>query len=54
MVGFINTFNYYVLYLIFHNLTHLNYMTVHIFSFLISMVGSFYLNSYFTNKLSQR
>ena len=50
IVGFINTFNYYVLYLFFHNIFHLHYMAAHIVSFLISMVGSFYLNSYFTYK----
>ncbi|MGG3467830.1 GtrA family protein [Neobacillus pocheonensis] len=50
IVGLINTFNYYVLYLFFHNLAHFNYMPAHIISFLLSMVGSFYLNSYFTYK----
>lgn len=50
IVGFINTFNYYVLYLLFHNIVHIHYMAAHIVSFLISMVGSFYLNSYFTYK----
>jgi putative flippase GtrA len=51
IVGFINTFNYYILYLFFHNLLNVNYMISHIISFLISMVGSFYLNSYFTYKV---
>jgi putative flippase GtrA len=50
IVGFINTFNYYILYLLFHNLLNFYYMAAHIISFLISMVGSFYLNSYFTYK----
>lgn len=50
IVGFINTFNYYILYLFFHNLLSLPYMAAHILSFLISMLGSFYLNSYFTYK----
>lgn len=48
IVGFINTLNYYILYLLFYNLMHLHYMASHIISFLISMIGSFYLNSYFT------
>jgi putative flippase GtrA len=51
IVGFINTFNYYILYLFFHNLLNFNYMVSHIISFLISMIGSFYLNSYFTYKV---
>jgi putative flippase GtrA len=50
IVGFINTFNYYLLYLFFNNIVHFHYMAAHIVSFLISMVGSFYLNSYFTYK----
>jgi putative flippase GtrA len=50
IVGLINTFNYYVLYLLFFNLLSFYYMAAHIISFLISMVGSFYLNSYFTYK----
>jgi putative flippase GtrA len=51
IVGVINTFNYYVLYLLFYHLFDLNYMPAHIIAFLISMVGSFYLNSYFTYKV---
>ena len=47
IVGFINTFNYYLLYLI---LLWLNggYLFSHSFAFVISMIGSFYLNCYFT------
>jgi putative flippase GtrA len=48
LVGGMNTFNYYVLYLIFLHLVSLNYLSSHILAFLISMVGSFYMNSYFT------
>ncbi|OCA88376.1 polysaccharide biosynthesis protein [Bacillus sp. FJAT-27225] len=50
LVGFINTFNYYILYLVFFNIFNINYMVSHISSFLLSMVGSFYMNSYFTYK----
>jgi putative flippase GtrA len=50
IVGFINTCNYYVLFLFLHNIVHFHYMTAHIVSFIISMVGSFYLNSYYTYK----
>lgn len=50
IVGFMNTGNYYILYLIFLHLFHWNYMLSHILAFLISMVGSFFLNSYFTYK----
>jgi putative flippase GtrA len=51
IVGFINTCNYYVLFLFFNNIVPFHYMAAHIVSFLISMVGSFYLNSYFTYKI---
>lgn len=47
IVGFINTFNYYILYLIFIFLFKY-YLAAHILAFLISMVGSFFMNSYFT------
>lgn len=50
IVGFINTFNYYILYLFFFHIVFKNYMTAHILAFFISMIGSFYLNSYFTYK----
>ncbi|GGG14778.1 sugar transferase [Lysinibacillus alkalisoli] len=48
IVGCLNTANYYILYLIFLKLIQLNYLFAHILAFLISMVGSFFLNSYFT------
>ncbi|TFD95740.1 GtrA family protein [Jeotgalibacillus sp. R-1-5s-1] len=48
IVGFINTFNYYILYLFFIHVADLNYLIAHLGGFVISMVGSFYLNSYFT------
>ncbi|TKC17132.1 GtrA family protein [Robertmurraya kyonggiensis] len=49
-MGFINTGNYYLLYLLFFVLLNFHYMIAHILSFLISMVGSFFLNSYYTYK----
>lgn len=48
IVGVVNTGNYFVLYLLFLHVGHLNYIISHILAFLISMVGSFFLNSYFT------
>ena len=50
LVGFMNTFNYYILYLFFIHILHINYLVAHITAFIISMVGSFFLNSYFTYK----
>lgn len=50
LVGFMNTFNYYILYLFFIHILHINYLVAHIAAFIISMVGSFFLNSYFTYK----
>lgn len=49
VVGFINTANYYLLYLIFIFL-NAAYIISHSIAFLISMIGSFYLNCYFTYK----
>ncbi|MBM7701313.1 GtrA family protein [Metabacillus iocasae] len=48
IVGFFNTFHYYVWYLLFTELWSIHYLIGHWFAFLISMVGSFYLNTYFT------
>jgi putative flippase GtrA len=51
VVGVINTLNYYLLYLLFQSILSFDYMWAHILAFLISMVGSFFLNSYFTYKV---
>lgn len=48
IVGVMNTANYYIIYLFFLKLVGFNYLIAHILGFLISMVGSFFLNSYFT------
>ena len=48
LVGFMNTFNYYVIYLLFIHVLNMNYLIAHILAFLISLVGSFFMNSYFT------
>lgn len=50
IVGVINTLNYYLFYLLFQSVLHIHYLYAHIMAFLISMVGSFYMNSYFTYK----
>lgn len=49
IVGFINTFNYYLLYIILMSL-NVPYILSHSSAFIISMIGSFYLNCYFTYK----
>nr|WP_203332726.1 GtrA family protein [Planococcus beigongshangi] len=51
LVGFLNTANYYILYLFFMHILTLPYMGAHLSAFFISMVGSFYFNSYFTYKV---
>ena len=51
MVGILNTVNYYILYMIFKEAFQMNYMTSHLLGFFISMIGSFYLNSYFTYRV---
>ncbi|MBL1085303.1 GtrA family protein [Streptomyces actinomycinicus] len=45
-VGVVNTATYYFLYLIFLNA--LPYLAAHILAFVLSMVGSFFLNARFT------
>jgi putative flippase GtrA len=46
VVGVVNTAVYYCLYLLF--LTRLPYLAAHILAFVISMMGSFFLNARFT------
>ncbi|WP_333773134.1 GtrA family protein [Streptomyces sp. IBSBF 3136] len=46
VVGVVNTATYYCLYLSF--LTGLPYLAAHVLAFLLSMVGSFFLNARFT------
>jgi putative flippase GtrA len=48
IIGFINTGHYYAFYLFFIHFVQLNYLPAHIIAFLISMIGSFFLNCYFT------
>lgn len=48
IVGVFNTFHYYVWYLLFTEFFLIHYIIGHWLAFLISMVGSFYLNTYFT------
>lgn len=48
IVGVINTIHYYVWYLLLTEYFSIYYIFGHIIAFLISMIGSFYLNSYFT------
>jgi putative flippase GtrA len=51
LVGILNTANYYILYLLFIHVCSLPYLVSHFLAFLISMVGSFYFNSYFTYRV---
>ena len=51
IVGVANTMNYYVLYLLFLYACSFPYITSHLLAFVLSMVGSFYLNCYFTYKV---
>ena len=51
IVGVANTLNYYVLYLLFFYAFSLSYMASHLLAFVISMVGSFYLNCFFTYRV---
>lgn len=46
LVGVVNTGTYYLLYLLFN--FFLPYLAAHVCAFVISMVGSYFLNCYFT------
>lgn len=48
IVGLVNTFHYYVLYLLCTEIVLLHYLVSHWLAFFISMIGSFFLNTYFT------
>jgi putative flippase GtrA len=48
VVGFINTLNYYILYLLFIHGLKFNYLLSHLLAFVLSMMGSFFMNTYFT------
>lgn len=51
VIGGINTFNYYVIYMLFHHVWKIGYGVSHVVAFTLSMVASFFLNSYFTFKV---
>jgi putative flippase GtrA len=51
VIGVINTFNYYMIYLFLHAVATFSYMSAHVIAFLFSFVLSFFLNSYFTFKV---
>lgn len=48
IIGGINTFNYYAVYLLLHLLAGWLYMPAHVIAFSVSLIASFFLNSYFT------
>lgn len=50
LVGVINTINYYIFYLLLAEILHFNYLKAHLLSFSISIIGSFFMNTYFTYK----
>lgn len=51
IVGCLNTAFYYGLYLLFLHVFSLHYLIAHFISFFISLIGSFFLNTYFTYKV---
>lgn len=48
VIGGINTLNYYAIYMVVHHLWKVSYGVSHVVAFTLSMVASFFLNSYFT------
>lgn len=51
IVGSINTVHYYAIYLLCLHLLHFHYFLSHVLGFAFSLVGSFFLNAYFTYKI---
>ncbi|WP_258871987.1 GtrA family protein [Virgibacillus dokdonensis] len=51
IIGVINTINYYTIYLLLHLVFDAYYMVAHIAGFTVSLVISFFLNTYFTFKV---
>jgi len=50
IVGVINTAHYYLWYFLFYLGLEWAYLVAHLSAFVISMIGSFYMNVYFTYK----
>ncbi|MFI8709266.1 GtrA family protein [Bacillus sp. NPDC077411] len=48
LVGCMNTLNYWLLYLLFTHAFHFHTLTAHSIAFIVSMIGSFFMNTYFT------
>lgn len=51
IVGCLNTATYYFIYLICLHLLYFHYFVAHVIGFTISLIGSFFLNSYFTYQI---
>ncbi|API93036.1 GtrA family protein [Virgibacillus pantothenticus] len=51
IIGVVNTINYYAVYLLLHLVFDVYYLAAHITGFMVSLVGSFFLNTYFTFKV---
>lgn len=51
IVGVVNTGTYYALYLLGLYILEWHYLVAHFFGFFLSMIGSFFLNTYFTYKV---
>lgn len=50
IVGFINTFSNYAFYLLFMNICLIQYKMSYILGYILSLVGSYFMNTYFTYK----
>lgn len=51
IVGGINTFNYYVVYLLLLKVLNVQYLVSHITGFIVALIISYYLNCYFVYKV---
>ncbi|WP_459499188.1 GtrA family protein [Bacillus sp. C1] len=49
-VGCMNTLNYWLLFLLFVHVFHFHHLVSHSIAFILSMIGSFFMNTYFTYK----
>lgn len=51
IVGGINTFHYYIVYIFFLYLLEIHYFSAHIIGFISSLMGSFFLNTLYTYRV---
>lgn len=51
LVGGINSLNYYVVYLVCIHILSIHYFVGHVLGYVVSLIGSFFMNVYFTYRV---